>query len=226
MTSLVKHAFGEVVLPAGAPVNHLYLLATKSLATIPKYMTAKKKHWNCQKPGNFFLEKYLFQKSRSEETGKSSADSEVLLIPIEAVTRVMAANPKGETFVKQFVALKLTGGLVSELFDLRNKANREDIEAIVKSVGVKHFKSGKIILEQESSKDRRLYVLRQGKVRLIRREEDEGYGVHSQWGVFGESAALYSMPSLLKRKRLPILLSWLYPKPRSILLLSTIPRLK
>lgn len=190
-----SYDFSETVLNMGDEVPGFYLVGTGKVRILTDDGD-KEKSLGVASQGGAFGEKFIFMEGKSDITVRASAKSEILLVPRQAIQRLLAANKEGGSFVKQYVALKVTGGLVSELFDLRKKANREDIENIVKSVGVKNFKKGKIILEQDSSKDRRLYVVRQGQVNITRTEEKKKYDLATlpPGEVFGEKSALYYSP--------------------------------
>ena len=195
------HDFGDSVLTAGDAVEGLYLVASGKVRII-HHDGEKERNLGVVGSGGVFGEKFVFKEGASDFSARSSAQSEVLLIPRTALATMMGNNRSGESFVKQYVALKLTGGLVSELFDLRQKASREDIEEIVRSVGVKNFKAGKVILEQESSQDRRLYVVRSGRVQLSRDEENKKYDLLTLEAgeVLGEKAVLYYTPQYAEAK--------------------------
>jgi ATP-binding cassette subfamily B protein len=90
------------------------------------------------------------------------------------------------------VAISSAGGLVARLFDLRGKVSKDELEEFVRSVGVKRVVAGKEILKQGGRDDRRLYVLRQGLVRLAYNDgADEFVLATLQPGeTFGEKACL------------------------------------
>ena len=69
----------------------------------------------------------------------------------------------------------LSTKLMASLPDLRGKLNKAELEEYVRSVGVKRVAAGKEILKQDGREDRRLYVVRQGAVRIVRHEEGHDY---------------------------------------------------
>ena len=73
-------------------------------------------------------------------------------------------------FVTSYVAISSAGGFVARLFDLRGKLDKQELADAVRSVGVKRVSAGKEILKQDGREDRRLYVVRQGTVRVVRSE--------------------------------------------------------
>ena len=101
------------------------------------------------------------------------------------------ANPAARAFVASRVAISSAGGLISQLFDLRGKVDKNELEELIRSVGVKQ-PAGKEILKQDGREDRRLYVVRHGEVRLVRSEEGTDYTLATlgQGDTFGEKACL------------------------------------
>jgi len=78
------------------------------------------------------------------------------------------------------------------LFDLRGKVDKDELEELIRSVGVKQVDAGKEILKQGSRDDRRLYVVRHGEARVVRHEEGTDYPLATlrQGDTFGEKACL------------------------------------
>ena len=61
------------------------------------------------------------------------------------------------------------------MFDLRGKVDAREIESYFESVGVKRVKADATILEQDGVDDRRLYIVRSGKVRLVHNDGHAEY---------------------------------------------------
>ena len=70
--------------------------------------------------------------------------------------------------------------------------DQTELSQLVRSVGVKRVDAGATVLAQGSTADKRLYVVRQGQVRIVREEEGSQYaiGTARQGETFGEFAAL------------------------------------
>ena len=113
--------------------------------------------------------------------------------PHAAFQPLLEQNQDASNFITSFVAINTAGGFVTRLFNLRRKVKPTELEQIIRSVGIKRVPAGRVILEQDSSDDRRLFVVRQGQVRVIRKEEDAEYPLATldQAEVFGEQACLH-----------------------------------
>ena len=110
-----------------------------------------------------------------KSSARASAKTELLFIPRSCVGPDRRGNPAARAFVASRVAISSAGGLISQLFDLRGKVDKNELEELIRSVGVKQVAAGKEILKQDSREDRRLYVVRHGEVRLVRHEEGTEY---------------------------------------------------
>ena len=121
-------------------------------------------------------------------------------------SRSLPQNRGAHDFVTSYVAISSAGGFVARLFDLRGKVSKSELEEFVRSVGVKRIGAGKEILKQDSREDRRLYVVRQGEVRIVRSEDGTEYPLATlgPGEIFGEKACLMrqeQMASVIARHR-------------------------
>jgi ATP-binding cassette subfamily B protein len=139
-----------------------------------------------------FAEIAMLRECRHESSVRASVKSELLFIPRNVIAAVLARNPAAAAFVTSYVAINSAGGFVARLFDLRAKVDKSEIEEFVRSVGVKRVAAGKEILKQDAREDRRLYVVRHGEVRIVRREVGTEYPLATlrQGEIFGEKACL------------------------------------
>ncbi|MCP4409255.1 MAG: peptide cleavage/export ABC transporter [Gammaproteobacteria bacterium] len=145
-----------------------------------------------RKQGEVFAELAALRAHRHESSVRSSAKTELLVIPSEAITQVLSQNADAQRFVTSYVAINTAGGFVTRLFDLRRKVDSKELEDVIRSVGIKRVKPGQAILEQGSVEDRRLYVVRQGEVKIAYKEGKEEYPIATlgRGEVFGEKACL------------------------------------
>ena len=92
-----------------------------------------------------------------------------------------------------YAAIRATGGIISQLFNLRGKVEQEQIGNMIRSVGIKRINAGEVILEQDTRQDCRLYVVRQGQVRVIRKEAGTEYTLTrlEAGEIFGERTCLF-----------------------------------
>ena len=194
---LAEHAesrffsFGDTVCNAGDPADGLLVIKSGSVR-IFTVEHGKEISMGVRKEREVFAELAMLRDYRHESSVRASAKTELLFLPRKAIEPILAQNRAAQDFVASYVAISSAGGLVARLFDLRGKVNKSELEELVRSVGVKRLSAGKEILQQDSRNDRRLYVIRQGEVRLMRSEEGTEYPLATlrQGEIFGEKACL------------------------------------
>ncbi|MFL6693883.1 MAG: peptidase domain-containing ABC transporter, partial [Ramlibacter sp.] len=184
-------AFGDTVCNAGDMADGLLVVKSGAIRVFAEE-DGKEVSLGVRKAGDVLAEMAMLREYRHEVSARASAKAELLFIPRSCVGPIVAANPAARAFVASRVAISSAGGLISQLFDLRGKVDRNELEELIRSVGVKQIAAGKEILKQESRDDRRLYVVRHGEVRLVRHEEGTDYTVAKlgQGETFGEKACL------------------------------------
>jgi ATP-binding cassette subfamily B protein len=185
------HGFGETVCNAGDAADGLYVIKAGSVRIFTEEH-GKEISMGVRKEREVFAEIAMLRDYRHESSVRSSGKTELLFIPRAAIEPVIARNPAALAFVTSYVAIGSAGGFVARLFDLRGKLNKAELEECVRSVGVKRIGAGKDILKQDSREDRRLYVVRQGEVRITRSEGGTDY-VLATLGpgeIFGEKACV------------------------------------
>ncbi|MGF6532287.1 subfamily B ATP-binding cassette protein HlyB/CyaB [Paraburkholderia sp. GAS206C] len=184
-------AFGETVCNAGEPADGLFVIKSGSVRIFTEER-GKEISMGVRKTGEIFADIAMLRDYLHESSVRASAKTELLFIPRIAIEPVIAANPDALAFVTSYVAISSAGGFVTQLFDLRSKLNKAELEECVRSVGAKRMGADKDILKQGAREDRRLYVVRQGEVRLVRHEEGRDYVLATlrQGEIFGEKACL------------------------------------
>ncbi|MES2150724.1 MAG: peptidase domain-containing ABC transporter [Pseudomonadota bacterium] len=185
------YAFGDTVCQAGEPAEGLFVIKSGSVRVFSEEH-GKETSMGVRKAGEVLAELAMLRDYHHELSARASVKSELLFIPRKAIEPVIARNPVALDFVTNYVAISSAGGLVARLFDLRGKVSKAELEEFVRSVGVKRISAGKDILVQDTRDDRRLYVVRQGQVRVSYRDADSEY-VLATLGpgeVFGEKACL------------------------------------
>jgi len=183
--------FGESVCSAGDRDDGLYVIRAGAVRIFTDE-DGKEVSVGLRKTGDVFAELAMLREYRHEYSVRSSGKTELLYIPRSAFAPLLEGNESATGFITSYVAISSAGGVVSRLFDLRDKVEKADIEQIIKSVGVKRVTAGQTILQQGDSQDHRLYVVRQGEVKVVRSEEDTDYPLATlqQGEVFGEKACL------------------------------------
>lgn len=183
--------FGEAVFNAGDEGEGLLIV---KLGAVRAFVEegGKEVSLGVRKVGEVLGELAAMRQMHHEASVRSSAKTELLFIPRHVFQAVLAANEKAQSFVASYVAINSAGGFVSRLFDLRGKVEKQEIEHFVGTVGVKRIKAGGAVLTQDDKQDRRLYVVRQGEVKLTRNEEGAEFPIANllQGETFGEKACL------------------------------------
>ncbi|WP_179402642.1 peptidase domain-containing ABC transporter [Burkholderia guangdongensis] len=185
------YAFGDTVCRRGEPAEGLYVLRAGSVRLIADER-GKETSVGVRKARDVFGEMAMLRDSCHEVSVRASTNTEVLCIPRGAIDEILRDNPAAQSFVTSYVAISSAGGFVTRLFDLRGKLTRAELEEYVSSVGVKRVAAGKEIVRQGAGGDLRLYVVRQGEVRVTCREDGNDYPVATLGAgeIFGERACL------------------------------------
>ncbi|MEJ2417759.1 MAG: peptidase domain-containing ABC transporter [Exilibacterium sp.] len=185
------YKFGDAICREGERSDCLYVIKTGAVRLFSEEQ-GREVSVGVRKAGEVFAELAVLRASSLEYSARASAKTELVCFPRAAFAPLLAQNPQARAFITSYVAISTAGGLVTRLFDLRGKVDKSEIESFVRSVGVKRISAGETILEQGDSGDRRLYVVRQGEVKLQRTEEGVEYPLANlrQGEVFGERACL------------------------------------
>ncbi|RYF14807.1 MAG: ATP-binding cassette domain-containing protein [Comamonadaceae bacterium] len=184
-------AFGDTVCTAGEMADGLLVVKSGAIRVFAEE-DGKEVSQGVRKTGDVLAEMVMLREYRHEVSARASAKTELLFIPRSCVGPLVASNPAARAFVASRVAISSAGGLISQLFDLRGKVDKSELDELIRSVGVKQVAAGKEILKQDSRDDRRLYVVRHGEVRLVRQEDGTDYVLATlgQGETFGEKACL------------------------------------
>jgi len=184
-------AFGQAILKAGDPGTGLFVIQ-KGTVRLFTEEHGKETSLGVRKTGEVFAELAALREQRLEYSVRASAKTQLLHIPRQALEPVLERNPAAADFIARFTAISTAGGFVTRLFNLRGKVVPKELEEFVQSIGVKPVKEGQTILQQGARDDRRLYIVRKGKVRLVYQEDDNEYPLATlqQGETFGEKACL------------------------------------
>jgi len=191
-------SFGETVCNAGDVAGGLFVVKSGSVRVFTEEH-GKEISMGVRKPGEVFADLAMLRDYRHESSVRASLKTELLFIPRDAIEAIIAGNPAALAFVTSYVAISSAGGFVAPLFDLRGKVSKGELEELVRSVGVKRVGAGKVILQQDSRDDRRLYVVRHGEVSVVRSDEGSEYPLATlrQGESFGEKACLMRQEQLV-----------------------------
>lgn len=194
---LAEHAesrffsYGETVCNVGEPADGLSVIKSGSVRIFTEEQ-GKEISMGVRKVREVFADIAMLREHQHESSVRASAKTELLFIPRTITEPILSRNPAAQAFVASYVAINSAGGFVTRLFDLHGKLSKSELEDAVRSVGVKRVSAGKEILKQDSKDDRRLYVVRQGEVRIVRHDEGTEYPLatlgHGE--IFGEKACV------------------------------------
>ena len=183
--------FGDNVCNAGEPADGVFIVRSGSVRVFNEEH-GKEISMGVRKTGEVIADIALLREYRHESSVRASGKAELIAIPRSVSESVVGGNPAALAFITSYVAISSAGGFVARLFDLRGKLDKAELEEAVRSVGVKRVSAGKTILSQDGRDDRRLYVVRQGAVRLVREEEGDSFALATlgQGEIFGERACV------------------------------------
>ncbi|MBV8209930.1 MAG: cyclic nucleotide-binding domain-containing protein, partial [Burkholderiaceae bacterium] len=185
--------FGDIVCTAGEAAEGLFIVKSGSIRV---FAADKQKETSLgvRGAGEVLDEMVMLREYRHEWSARASGSgrTELLFIPRSVIAPIVAGNPAAHAFVASRIAISSAGGLISHLFDLKHKVDKNERDELIRSVGVKQVGAGNEILKQGSREDRRLYVVRHGEVRLVRHEEGNDYLLATlcKGETFGEKACL------------------------------------
>lgn len=183
--------FGDTVLNAGEASQGLYVVRSGTVRLFVEEQ-GKERNMGVRKTGEVFSELAGLREHLQETSVRASGKTELVFIPRQAFTGILGRNKDAEKFITRYVAISMAGGFVAQLFNLRRQVSKEQLEALVNSVGVKRVKANDVIVEQDDADDKRLYVVRQGRVKLVRQEGASEYPLATlgQGEIFGEQSCL------------------------------------
>jgi subfamily B ATP-binding cassette protein HlyB/CyaB len=185
------YAFGDTICRAGDLAEGLVVIKSGSVRVFSEEH-GKETSMGVRKAGEVFAELAMLRSHRHELSVRAALKTELWLIPRSAIEPVLRQHPAALEFINNHVAISSAGGLVARLFELRGKVSKPELDEFVRSVGVKRIAAGKEILAQGARDDRRLYVVRQGQVRVVVHDAGDAY-VLATLGpgeIFGEKACL------------------------------------
>jgi ATP-binding cassette, subfamily B, bacterial HlyB/CyaB len=221
------YSFGDTVCNAGDPAGGLFIIKSGSVRIFTEER-GKEISMGVRKAGEVFADVSMLRDYWHESSVRASLKTELLFVPREAIIPLIAQNRAAQEYVTSYVAISSAGGFVTQLFDLRGKVSKSELEEFIRSVGVKRVAAGKEILRQDSRDDRRLYVIRHGEVRLSRSEEGTDYVLTTfrQGEIFGEKACLMRQEQMASAVALTDTALLVIPEKTIHLLLERNPKLR
>ncbi|MCP5180659.1 MAG: peptidase domain-containing ABC transporter [Pseudomonadales bacterium] len=198
VAQLQRYALGDEIAVAGTEAQGLYIVRS---GRVRVFLTTsgKERSIGISKAGDVLCELAALRRYVHEFSLRASGDTELIFIPAAAFRAILDARPQAEEFMASYAAIRATGGVVSQLFDLGDKVSRDTVRELVGTVGIKSVAAGEVLVSQDSLDDRRLYVVRQGVVKLVREEGTRSFELArlEQGEIFGEKACLLRQPHLV-----------------------------
>lgn len=185
--------FGQTLLSQGTFCDGLYVVHSGSIRLFA-HENGREISMGLRKAGDSFAEANFLRDSPIDCTARAAGKGELLLIPRAALIGLWQQNPKSKEYMIRYAAVKTAGGLVARLFDLKREFEKKDFESLIETIGIKRVDTGQIVLRQDTFDDRRLYVIRNGRVRVVRQEGEHEFpiAVLGNGETFGERALLFA----------------------------------
>jgi subfamily B ATP-binding cassette protein HlyB/CyaB len=183
--------FGDAIYNAGDPGEGIFVIRSGAVRIFTEEQ-GKEISMGVRKEGEVIGELAILRQQPYESSVRASSKTELIFLPRDIFGPLLQKNRAAHDFIASCVAISSAGGFVARLFNLRGKVGKADVEKVIRSVGVKRVKAGNTILTQGSTEDRRLYVIRQGRVRVLRHEGKAEFplGTLTPGDTFGEKACL------------------------------------
>jgi len=184
-------AFGDPLCNAGELATGVFIVKSGSLRVFATERE-RERSLGVLKAGELFGELAMLGDYRHEWSARASGKTELLFVPRSAIAPILTGNKEVQASVAARAAINAAALLLRHLFDLKSTINKPEPEELTRHVGVKRVGAGHEILKQGSEEDRRLYVVRQGAVGVVRHEEGRDYPLATLHAgeTFGESACL------------------------------------
>ena len=224
----VRHLdMGEAIAEAGAVAGHVFLVRKGSVRLFTED-GGKESSIGLRKAGDVIAEIAALREHRYSASLRASRKSELLAIPADVFAPLLAANRKAHEFLSSFVARRSAADFLVGLFDLRGKIEDDEMQEVIRQTGLKRIAAGQTVLEQGARDDRRLYIVHQGSVELLREEEGHTYSVLKLEAgeVFGEKASLQRQEQPARVVALTDTVVLLVPEQTLRLLLERNPKLQ
>jgi ATP-binding cassette subfamily B protein len=186
-----SYEFGDPVCEAGSAAEGLYIVKSGTVRLF-RNDGGKELSIGLRKAGQTMAELATLRDHKHEYSARASSDTELYVLPAAVLKPILDKNQQAASFVTNHVAISSAGGLLTQVFDLRRKVSQEELEDLVRSLGVKRFPAGTTILEQDSGGDRRLYFVRTGSVKVTctDKKTERHLATIRQGESFGEKPAL------------------------------------
>ena len=190
---------GDRIVDAGTAADGIYIVARGRVRLFEK-TGEQERSLGFRVEGDVICELAALREYRHEFSLRASSGTDLIFIPRAAFQSVLASNAQAEEYMASYAAIRATGGVVGQLFDLGGKVLPEDLRELVATVGIKAVGPGEVIVDQDASEDRRLYVVRSGTVNLTRSDKDQVYslGRLERGEMFGDRSCLMNQPSLVR----------------------------
>ena len=173
---ILNFAFGDTIITAEDNSEGMYVIHS-GMVRLFKLENGKETSHGIRKKEQVFAELGALRTIKHEYSVRASAKVELFFIARKHILNLLVDKPENELFLTRYIALSTAGGIISQLFQLKSKVDRKESKDYISRIGIKKVNQGALILNQGSTDDLRLYVVRHGSVNLVRNEEGTDYPV-------------------------------------------------
>lgn len=193
-----KHGFGDVLYTAGDKPGGLVFVLDGAVRLFRTLGGGGEVSLGIKKKGECLAEFGAIANVTLDYSARSSGKTRILLISSDTINTLLErdADPHRIEIFKKSIALAAMGGLVATMFGFKRGASTINT-ALVQSIGVKTVSAGERIVQQGDASDRRLYVIRKGRVLMSIENEDAPPTTVSKVGegeTFGEHSCINKSP--------------------------------
>ena len=172
-TQTLHYELGDTIATAGDPADGLYVVGQGRIRLF-RQVNGAEESVGVRKAGDVFAELSALRDLPHEVSVRASGNTEIHFIARDAIVGLCRANRKAEEFMSSYAALRAAGGVFSHLFNVDGFFSRDEVKPLITTVGIKSVEAGEVLLEQGSSDERRLFVVRSGQVALVHDSQGEG----------------------------------------------------
>ncbi len=160
------YRLGDTVVSAGEKVSGLHVVRSGKVRLF-REEGGKERRIDARGPGETFGELSLVRDLPMEHTVRASAETEILLVPQQEMDRLLSLNQEARDHFLRHAAVAACADLLVPLFDLRKGFTGSEVRDLIETVSLRRIGPGEPVYAQGDLRDRNLYVVRRGELRLF-----------------------------------------------------------